>query len=214
MRRLLLVAAAILAVACVTRRDARQIVGGCSFMPRNVRLDFDTFAGIPTSTPLGHLRRECPMARLDTVGVGGTQPVALSLVAPGAVVSGVQTRYDAHGDSIHSEEPADLWVARGDSLRFPDGALIPTTVGALRMLDSVAVVIVDHGDDGPGSYVARCRYPHLALIVSNDWPTFADTGAVPFARSDTRDSTHFWRVELTPSIDSRIEAACPHSPAI
>ena len=129
-------------------------------------------------------------------------------------MSAVQTKYEAYGDSIHSTEPADLWVARGDSLRFPDGVLMPTSVGALRALDSSAVIIIDHGDDGTGSYIVRCRYPYLAFIVSNVWPIFVDTGAVPFTRADVRDTTRFRRVELIPSVDSRAAAACARAPAI
>jgi len=138
--------------------------------------------------------------------------VALSFTAPGALISAVQTKYEAYGDSIHSHEPADLWVAHGDSLRFPDGRLIPATVGALRALDSTSVIVIDRGDDGTGSYVVPCRYPYLALIVSNVWPTFADTGAVSFARADVRDTTRFWRVELMPSVDPRAAAACARAP--
>jgi len=151
----------------------------------------------------------CASARTDTVGVGGTQPIALSITVPGAVVSAVQTKYEAYGDSLHRAEPADLWVARGDSLRFPDGALIPTRVGALRRLDSLAVILVDHGDDGTGSYVVRCRYPRIALVVSNVWPTFPDTGVVRFTKVAPNDTTEFWRVEVASDpIDERITRAC------
>ena len=203
-----------LGVACQPASAAKDTAATtCPFTASNVRLDSGRIAGIATTTPLGQLRKACPSAHLDTVGVGGTQPVALSFAAPGALVSAVQTKYDAYGDTIHASQPADMWVARGDSLRFPDGTLMPTRVGALRALDSSAVIIVDHGDDGTGSYIVRCRYPYLAFIVSNDWPTFLDTGAVSFARADVRDTTRFWRVELMPAVDSRAAAACARAPA-
>jgi len=149
---------------------------------------------------------------MDTVGVGGTQPIALSIAVPGAVISAVQTKYEAYGDSLHPAEPADLWIARGDSLRFPDGVLIPARVGMLRRLDSVAVIVVDHGDDGTGSYVVRCKYPRTALVVSNDWPTSPDTGVVPFAKVAPSDTMQFWRAEVAASsADPRIARACNHA---
>jgi hypothetical protein len=138
--------------------------------------------------------------------VGGTAPIAVTFDAPGGHVSAVQSKYD--GDTLHSREPGDLWVASGDSLRFPDGTLMPTTVGALRAVDSSAVVIIDRGDDGTGSYVARCRFPYLAFIVDNTWPTFPDTGAIWFSRADRADTTRFWRVEVDTAIDPRIRAMC------
>jgi hypothetical protein len=203
-----------LVVACQSSRESRRTaVTTCPFTPNNIRVDTGHVAGIPITASLGDLPQACPGARLDTVNVGGTQPVALSFGAPGALVSAVQMKYEAYGDSIHSSEPADLWIAQGDSLRFPDGGLMPTTVGALRTLNSSAVIVIDHGDDDTGSYVVPCRYPYLAFIVSNVWPTFADTGAVPFARADVRDTTRFWRVELMPSMNSRVAAVCARAPA-
>ena len=166
-------------------------------------------AGLSTALTMRDLQRMCPSARTDTVGVGGTQPIALSIEVPGAVISAVQTKYEAYGDSLHRAEAADLWVARGDSLRFPDDALIPTRLGVLRSLDSIAVILVDHGDDGPGSRVVRCKYPHVALVVSNDWPAFPDTGVVPFTKLAPNDTTQLWRVEVDSyPIDPRITRAC------
>ena len=203
-----------LAVACQADSHGHDsAAGACPFTGSDVRLDSARIAGLSTTASLGRLRTACPAARLDTVGVGGTQPLALSFAAPGALVSAIQTRYEAYDDSVHSTEPADLWVARGDSLRFPDGVLMPSTVVALRALDSAGVLIVDHGDDGTGSYIVRCRYRFIAFVVSNAWPTLAETGALPLTRIDVRDTTHFWRVELRPSVDSRIVAGCTHAPA-
>jgi len=208
--RLLWLSLSVALVGCNRTPDAHEGTAAvaCPFTPGNLRIDSATVAGLPTQMALGALRRQCPAARVDTVGVGGTSSVALSFSAPGGVVSAVQTEYDAYGDSLHLLEPADLWIARGDSVRFPDGHLMPTTVGRLRALDSTAVVIVDHGDDGSGSYIVVCRYPHLAFILSNVWPTFTDTGAVPIARVDRRDTTRVWRIERDTSIDPRISATC------
>lgn len=176
---------------------------------RDLRLDSISFGGLPTSMTAGELLRACPFARLDTVGVGGTAPIALTFDVPGASLSAVQTKYEAYGDSLRHGERPDLWTARGDSLRFSDGTLIPRTVGALRSLDSLAVIIIDHGDDGTGSYVVRCRFPRVHLIVNNLWPTFAKSGIAPFAQASADDTTAIWRVEMDPEESSgSIAAAC------
>jgi hypothetical protein len=202
-----IIGAELLVAACSADHTGHD-VAACPFTSGSVRIDSSLVAGMPTDIALGRLGRACPDARLDTVGAGGTQAVALSLTAPGARVSAVQTRYDAYGDSIHSREPADLWVATGDSLRFPDGTVMPMTVSALRALDSTGVIVVDHGDDGTGSYVALCRYRFIAFIVSNVWPTLPDTGVVPLSRATPTDTARVWRIEVNPSPDPRIVAAC------
>jgi hypothetical protein len=211
LRLLPLLAASSVILACSDSARARDTVASarCPVTSANLRIDSGLVGGVSTDLPIRDLQRMCPSARTDTVGVGGTQPIALSIAVPGAVVSAIQTKYEAYGDSLHRAEPADLWVARGDSLRFPDGALIPTRVGALRRLDSVAVILVDHGDDGTGSYVVRCKYPRIALVISNGWPTFPDTGVIPFTKVVPSDTTELWRVEVGAyPTDERIIRAC------
>ena len=74
---------------------------------------------------------------------------------------------------------------------------------------SAAVVVVDHGDDGTGSYIVRCRYPFLRAIVSNVWPTFADSGIVSFTKASSRDTTRIWRLEQDRDpADKQVAAAC------
>lgn len=181
----------------------------CPLNPQDLRLDSASFGGLPTSMTAGELLRACPFARLDTVGVGGTAPIALTFDVPGASLSAVQTGHEAYGDSLHYGERADLWIARGDSLRFSDGTLIPRTVGALRSLDSLAVIIVNHGDDGTGSSIVRCRFPRIRMIVDNVWPSFAPSGIVSFARASASDTTTIWRVEMNPKGSSgSFAAAC------
>jgi hypothetical protein len=148
------------------------------------------------------------------VGVGGTTAAALRFDAPGVTLWAIQSEHDPYGDSLHAAEPPDLWAAAGDSLRFPDGAPVPMRVGALRALDSAGVVVVDHGDDGTGSYVVRCRFPDFAIVVDNVWPPFAETGVVPFARASVSDPARVWRVELDPGRPGAAGApACRRAPA-
>jgi hypothetical protein len=162
----------------------------------DIRLTSDTIGGLATRYTIGVLWQLCPAARADTVTVGGASLAALRIDAPGATLWAIQTAHDAYDDSLHRAEPATLWAAKGDSLRFPDGGLIPRRAGALRALDSAGVIVVDHGDDGSGSYIVRCRYLSLAMIISNDWPLFADSGVVPLARASTIDTASVWRIEV------------------
>jgi hypothetical protein len=151
---------------------------------------------------------------MDTVGVGGTSPAALRFDAPGVTLWAIQTAHEAYGDSLHTSEPADLWAATGDSLRFPDGVLIPMSVGALRALDASGVIVVDHGDDGTGSYIVRCKFPALAIIIDNVWPPFAKEGAVPLSQASITDPTKVWRVEIDPRrTDAVVQRACLRLPA-
>lgn len=183
-------------------------------MASGARLAADTLAGLPARAPLDVLWQLCPTARVDTVGVGGTTPPALRFDAPGVTLWAIQTEYDVYGDSLHRAEPADLWAATGDSLRFPDGTLIPMRAGAVRALDSAGVIVVDHGDDGTGSYIVLCRFPHLAMVVGNVWPTFARSGVVPLSRATASDTTRVWRVEVDPRrpSDPAIGQACAGAP--
>lgn len=181
----------------------------CPALRGDIRLTPDTIGGLATRQLIGALWHLCPSARSDTAGVGGTSPSALRIDAPGATLWAIQTAHDAYGDSLHQAEPATLWAAEGDSLRFPDGALIPRRVGALRALDSAGVIVVDHGDDGTGSYIVRCKYPELAMVIDNVWPPFADSGVVPLNRASASDTTTVWRVEMGPRHSrTRVIRAC------
>jgi hypothetical protein len=211
----------LLAISLAACRDeseashaSRGLAEHCPVASHDARLDSTLFAGLSITRNLAEVRGLCPQARVDTVGVGGTQPIALTVAAPGVVISAVQTKYEAYGDTLHTSEQADLWVAQGDSLRFPDGALIPRSVGAWRSIDSLGVIVVDHGDDGTGSFLIRCKYPRLRAIVNNVWPPFAQSGVLSLRQVSTEDSTSIWRIELDASVLRRdIVAACARAAA-
>ena len=206
-------------LGCSDRRGARSdaktvSVQGCAVARGDVRLTVDSLGGLSTRSSIGALRELCPNARMDTVGVGGTSAPALRIDAPGVTLWAIQTAYDAYGNTLHADEPADLWAASGDSLRFPDGTLIPFRVGSLRLLDSVGVIVVDHGDNGSGSYIIRCKFPDLQIIVDNVWPPFAQTGIVRLAQVSPSDTTQAWRVEINSrQRDAAVDKACPRTPA-
>lgn len=208
MRRAIL--AFVLLLACREQRTqaeqahARATVGAsavasatCPTHFSDARIDADSIAGLSTHATIAILRAQCPSARIDTTTVGGTEDLALRFDAPGVTIWAMQTANDAL-DSLRGNQPADLWAATGDSLRFADGHLIPMHVGSLRMLDSIGIVDVEHGDD-IASRIVRCRYPWISFVVDNMWPTFADSGIVALVRVSPRDTTAVWRVELSPT---------------
>lgn len=197
--------------ARVTGHSVGALAAGCPVRPGQ-RLTADSMLGLPMRVAVAELRRLCPSARLDTIGVGGSTAAALRFDAAGVTLWAIQPDHDPFGDSLHYAEQPGLWAARGDSLRFPDGQLVPLRVGALRAIDSSGVVVIDHGDDGTGSYVVRCRYPFIALIVDNVWLYHERGSTVPFARVSPSDTTSFWRVEmLSGKSDSAVTSACSHA---
>ena len=201
-------------MAACASRDRAVVASKCPVNASHLLVDSMTVAGLDARSTIADLRRLCPSGRLDTVAVGGTQPVALSMTVAGNTVSAVQTKYEAYGDSLHLSEPADLWIVRGDSVRFADGTRIPMRVGQLRALDSTSVVVVDHGDDGPGSYIVRCKYPYVRVVIDNVWPSFADRGVTSIVQAKSDDSTRAWRIEIDrSSIDSGVLKACSAAPA-
>jgi hypothetical protein len=55
-----------------------------------------------------------------------------------------------------------MWTAAGDSVRLPDGQLLPKTLGGLRALGETAPEDNDaRYDDGDGPRARNCRYPDL-----------------------------------------------------
>lgn len=184
-------------------RPVQEPPAVCPLVSGQPRVTAESIAGLPLRLTPAALRRMCPASRVDTVGVGGTSVMALTVTLPGAKISALQTR---HEDSLRSNEPFDQWVILGDSLRFADGTLIPDRVGPVREMDSVGVVVIDRGDDGPGSYIVRCRYPYVAMVVNNNWPDFADDGTVSLSRVATTDPTPLWRVEAFPNGASGAES--------
>jgi len=76
------------------------------------------------------------------------------------------------------------------------------------MLDSVGIVIVEHGDDA-ASEIMRCKYPRVSFVIDHRWPAFVDSGVVALVRVSPRDTTAVWRVELDPArTDSFVTRHC------
>jgi len=71
------------------------------------------------------------------------------------------------GEALRDDEAPDLWTLEGDSIRLPDGELMPRTLGALRSRYGFAVVDENRaGDDIDGPHARSCRFPYLLFALS------------------------------------------------
>src|SRR5215208_6900191 len=106
---------AVLVAACARRDMPSPSV--CAHPPRGVIVDFDTIAYFPTRAPLSQLDRICPVGE-ETLydDAVGWQGVARAFPFAGAQIRAVQSEY-GFGQPLRLNEPADLWTARGDSVR-------------------------------------------------------------------------------------------------
>lgn len=96
----------------------------------------------------------------------------------------VQTKNEA--DGLKDDEVPDLWTAEGDSVRLPDGALMPRTLGELKQRYGRTSTSENlSGDDIDDPETRPCRFPYLRFILTSD-----DTSrTVP-------DSARITRVEI------------------
>jgi hypothetical protein len=167
----------------------------CATPPGGVRVSADTIAGLPTRVPISELDQRCPSDSVDDYGIGGYTAKARIFSFAGATISAVQSDNES---ALHPYEAADLWSANGDSVRLPDGRLMPKTVGALRAAYPNGLISSDKGDDSDGVLAYVCGFPRLAFTLNYDSPTPSDTGHWRFDAVAVADSTQIWRVEVWP----------------
>ena len=173
----------------------------CSTPPGGLRLGTDTVAGMPAGLPIAELRKLCATARVDTLDDPGGPSPALRFDFRGGIIWAVQNIPDT--DTLVASQPVQRWAAIGDSLRFPDGRLIPRRLGQIRAVDSVGFMSIDYGDDNSGADVTLCRVPALTFYFDT-LPAPADTTDRPFAGIRATDTSSYRRVEL--QSDARILA--------
>lgn len=140
----------------------------CARPTRGVIVSLDSVAGFSAHATLGTLRRQCGAGDSALYDAVGWQGVAWTFPFAGARVMAVQSKH-GFGESVHDEEAPDLWAVEGDSVRLPDGALVPRTLGALRSRYGFAIVGENTGGDdfdGPGA--RSCRFPYLLFALAVD----------------------------------------------
>jgi hypothetical protein len=184
-----------------TAMVATQVTGVCPTPAGGLRLGVDSVAGIPAGLPIAELRQRCAAARVDTLYEAGGPSPALRFDFRGGTIWAVQ--YVPDTDTLVASQPVQRWAAIGDSLRFPDGRLIPRRLGQIRAVDSVGFMSIGYGDDNSGADVTLCRVPALTFYFDT-LPAPADTSTRPFAGIRATDTSSYRRVEL--ESDARILA--------
>jgi hypothetical protein len=168
--------------------------GACPAHQSAIVLGPDSIAGIAMRTPLGELLAECRGAAVDTVSPGGYQVLSVRIPLHGAVVWAVSDSepYTAHMDL--TKRPS-FWYASGDSLRFPDGQVIPSRLGPFRKSFPGSLLRADNVDDTEGSYVVTCSSPQVSLILGY-LPELNDTSASRLDARPLPDTLSFWKIRI------------------
>jgi hypothetical protein len=176
----------------------------CATPRGGILVSADTVAGLPTHAAISELDQRCLSDSVDDYGIGGYTGKARIFSFVGATISAVQSDNES---ALHPDEVADLWSANGDSVRLPDGRLMPKTVGALRAAYPNGLISSDKSDDSDGVLASVCQFPRLVFTLNYDSPTPSDTGHWPFDAKAVADSTRIWRVEVWPEHWWRTTAA-------
>lgn len=184
----------------VSQRACRAPLGG-------LRIGSDSVAGLSMRASFRELRQVC-RSTLDSVAPGGYQALALRFDFPGGQIWAVSGA-DAYGGRIPEDSAPEDWWARGDSLRFQTGGLIPQSVGALLAADSDAVLRAEGRDDTEGSYIIPCRFPRMSFVLGY-LSSLPDTGAWPLSDRRVPDNLRIERVTIDTShaLDPAIPRLC------
>jgi len=165
--------------------------GVCPTPAGGLRIGLDSVAGMPANLTIAGLRNLCAAARVDTLYYAGFSTQALRFDFLGGTIWAVQNIPDT--DTLVASQPINSWEAVGDSLRFPDGRLIPHRLGQIRAADSVGNMFINSGDDTEGADVALCSAPGLGFTFDT-LPAPADTSIRPFAGISVTDTLSYKRV--------------------
>jgi len=131
----------------------------CPPAPGGVVVSYDRLAYFPARARMSELERLCPAVGDTLYDAVGWQANGRKFPFVGAMLVAIHS--GSQPDTVPGDEP-DMWTASGDSLRLPDGRLLPRTLGGLRALGRVSVDDNDgsHDDwDGPGA--RTCRFPEI-----------------------------------------------------
>ena len=131
----------------IARREISSApVHVCTTPAGGIVVSLDSVAGLSTHATLGALRQQCAAGDSVLYDAVGWQAVAWAFPFAGARVTAVQSKH-GFGDLVHDDEIPDLWTVEGDSVRLPDGHLVPQTLGLLRSRYGVTIVDENTGGD-------------------------------------------------------------------
>lgn len=138
----------------------------CATPARGIIISPDTVASFSTRSTLGEHTRRCSLGSGDFYTAVGWQAASVVFPFAGAKVMAVQTKRTIDQPLLDSV-PADLWTAEGDSVRLPDGHLMPRTLGALKARYGHLLVFEgDVGDDADGPQARVCKFPSLLFRLT------------------------------------------------
>src|SRR6185295_14250342 len=104
----------------------------CPSAPGGIGVSFDKIAYFPARAPASELERLCPALGDTLYDAVGWQANGRKFPFVGAMVVAIPHQ-GGSPDSIPGDAP-EMWTASGDSVRLPNGQLLPKTLGELRAL--------------------------------------------------------------------------------
>jgi hypothetical protein len=142
------------------RSDGQQVSSKiCPPAPGGIIVSFDKVAYFPARGRMSELSKLCAAGRDTLYDAVGWQAEGTQFPFVGATL--VALHSGSQPDSISADEP-DMWTASGDSIRLPDGQLVPRTLGGLRALGRVMVGKNNETyDDWDGPDARSCRFPEI-----------------------------------------------------
>ena len=161
-----------------------------------VRVTGTRIAGLPVTTGLHRLRELCPNARREDPEDAPEEAIGMGIDFPGVRVRATFAASPA--DSADDSAPVS-WAVSGDSIRFPDGRLVPRTLGALRQLDTLGLVEPSDSEFRPDDMLVHlCSYPDLLIVVAPGSTRPAGEGPWTLAEFPARDTARIREVVVVP----------------
>ena len=199
MRILTVVVAGLTIVLSCTKRDRATTDSGgarstnraattstsCPPAPGGIIVSFDKVAYFPPRARISELARLCPAIGDTLYDAVGWQADGHTFPFVGAMLVSIHS--GAQPDTVPPDEP-DMWTAAGDSVRLPDGQLLPKTLGALRALGTTSVDDNEGGDDWDGPAARTCRFPEILFHLdgTNQPKKLTDSARVTSIEIDVR----------------------------
>lgn len=194
----------IFAAACSGAPSGRALAD-CASLSSSPRLGPDSIGGIAIHATLATAAHACRGTRLDTVAPGGYMVLAIRIPLRGATLWAVSDS-EPYTGRVDSAQHTKFWYAEGDSLRFPNGELMPRNVGEFRQRYPGALLRADNLDDTEGSYIVECTAPQVEFILGQRLD-LNDTAATRLDARPLPDTATFWKIR----VDS---AGSPPDPAL